>query len=159
MDTSEIFIKMCDCEEIQRQWKALDGDFIESKNKIFIIGSDAFGCRKLLEKMPACRIAIPNETIKVVKSSERYPRELSYKILNITARKLLYPIWLPRQDQIQEMMGEPQNCRYLLKRLNEWAVDHTYGWMLNASMEQLWLAFYMWEKHQKTWDGEKWVKK
>ncbi|TES89947.1 MAG: hypothetical protein E3J87_11075 [Candidatus Cloacimonadota bacterium] len=25
-----------------------------------------------------------------------------------------------------------------------------------TSMEQLWLAFYMWEKHEKTWDGEKW---
>ena len=27
-----------------------------------------------------------------------------------------------------------------------------------GSMEQLWLAFYMYEKHGKTWDGKKWDK-
>jgi len=30
---------------------------------------------------------------------------------------------------------------------------------LFKSMEQLWLAFYMHEKHKKIWDGKKWKKK
>lgn len=132
MDTSEIFIKMCDCEEIQKfraceekdypdrtKWE--DGDFYY----------------------------IPRQNIVY----------LAYPSGEDPPPPMFNPMWLPRQDQIQEMMGEPQNCRYLLKRLNEWAVDHTYGWMLNASMEQLWLAFYMHEKHGRVWDGEKWRKK
>ena len=29
----------------------------------------------------------------------------------------------------------------------------------NPSMEQLWMAFYMKEKYNKVWNGEKWITK
>ena len=68
-------------------------------------------------------------------------------------------IWLPRQDQLQEMVeGEPLQQLY---RFNEWLTDcakepENYHHNFENSMEQLWLAFVMKEKYQKTWDGEKW---
>ena len=81
----------------------------------------------------------------------------------------LHFVWLPRQDQIQEMMYELPpfkekwtigvarvacpNCITL--DLKDFSEDDCK--MLLESMEQLWLAFYMHEKHQKTWDKEKWV--
>lgn len=62
--------------------------------------------------------------------------------------------WLPRQDQIQGMIGES-----------------IYGLMMGVfdffgsrscpkveTGEQLWLAFYMHEKFRKTWTGTKWIK-
>ena len=74
-------------------------------------------------------------------------------------------VWLPRQDQLQEML--------------EWAKKGTYGVLLidafynwskktfnpqpfgndSMSWEQLWLAFVMKEKYNKTWSGEEWVTK
>ena len=72
-------------------------------------------------------------------------------------------IWLPRQDQIQEMMNKLPRCSCMVCltiHLNEFLNNHLEGlYERNIdTMEQLWLAFYMSEKHQKFWDGEKWVK-
>ena len=78
-------------------------------------------------------------------------------------------IWLPRQDQLQEMvlpvLKEKHNKIYDLKAMNRqanwfWALFSL--WMQkdefqSNSMEQLWLAFVMKEKYGKTWSGEDWV--
>ena len=71
-------------------------------------------------------------------------------------------IWLPRQDQIQEMIKT--NILDLLNKFYKYVFDDL-SWMFNKdhtikfnSMEQLWLAFYMYEKHGKIWNGEKWLK-
>ena len=71
------------------------------------------------------------------------------------------PIWLPRQDQLQEMVGgfEAGFVDWFHWR------NAIYPHMQNpfnkewrfTSMEQLWLAFVMKENHNKTWDGNKWV--
>lgn len=72
-------------------------------------------------------------------------------------RPLTPYIWLPRQDQLQEMVNE------------DWAITfaHFCVWFSKyelillgdiKSMEQLWLAFVMKEKYGKVWDGEDWIK-
>ena len=78
-------------------------------------------------------------------------------------------IWLPRQDQLQEMLPEyshfgllgafydfvfcpPDEDRIMgdeAKYVEEYPKQFT-------SMEQLWLAFVMKEKFNKVWDGETW---
>jgi len=106
MDTSETYIKMCDCPEIQ-----------EGHGELTWIQEDFCGWKN---------------------------------------KKLL---WLPRQDQIQEMLGYAigalvndfhQYCELDLKMYENPS-------NLPRIMEQLWLAFYMHEKHKKIWDGEKWA--
>ena len=65
-------------------------------------------------------------------------------------------VWLPHQDQLQGMYNHLLNCvdklvvfyRFVARERPE------YG----NTMEQLWLAFVMWELHKKKWDGNKWVK-
>jgi len=80
-----------------------------------------------------------------------------------------YVIWLPRQDQLQEMVIEK----------GEWITDEIYRLVCDfstfvevicvmgrgdyrlrdfKSYEQLWLAFVMREKYGKVWNGEDWVK-
>jgi hypothetical protein len=62
-------------------------------------------------------------------------------------------IWLPRQDQLQEMVGEKIENNYsITKRFLRFIPGNP-----ESSMEQLWLAFVMKEKFNKTWDGENWV--
>jgi len=75
--------------------------------------------------------------------------------------------WLPRQDQLQGMVGNYEEAKRKIKSFfYDWAeftcpfaedfnYDDSY-WESFASMEQLWLAFVMFELHGKRWDGEKW---
>ncbi len=74
--------------------------------------------------------------------------------------------WLPRQDQLQEMVGGyPEHW---VGFVNWTEVDYPVRvyplqqkqpkpfWHF-ASMEQLWLAFVMDGLYQKRWNGEDWV--
>ncbi len=125
MDTSETYIKMCDCPEIQlqipisRDW---GNPYYEPRNFI--------ADRK--------RGSLFNED-----DGYYYP----------TADKDAI-VWLPRQDQLQEMVES--TCPVdLLTRFQRWvAFDEEDS--PDDSMEQLWLAFVMKEKHNKIWNGEVW---
>ena len=85
-------------------------------------------------------------------------------------------IWLPRQDQLQEMLRSRTAgiLRYpqLVVALSRWLEANDYLETIPAfakfseatscpffSMEQLWLAFVMKELYQKVWSGTEWTKK
>lgn len=73
-----------------------------------------------------------------------------------------YQAWLPRQDQIQEMLPDIFSYREIVPLTQKFAkftvmVIQKYRFM-GRTMEQFWLAFYMHEEHKKTWNGEKWLK-
>ncbi len=74
----------------------------------------------------------------------------------VDGNDLLWPLF--RQDQLQEMWLEGHDCIPvgLTKLLSEFlALDFKYSLSL-LSMEQLWLAFVMKEKHEKVWTGTEW---
>jgi hypothetical protein len=71
-------------------------------------------------------------------------------------------IWLPRQDQLQEMIlqdGE-HDIHSLLRmffKFYERPGDYDlYEWK-GYSFEIIWLVFIMKEKFNKTWNGEAWI--
>ena len=68
-------------------------------------------------------------------------------------------IWLPRQDQLQEMLMNPPNtlCPDILTMLRLFNTFASVNPQF-TSMEQLWLGFVMKEKYEKVWDGERWKK-
>ena len=145
MDLSKEYIKMCDCPEIQDGWEPTRGDnYILGdampNNKHFAV--IVLGC--CWEKCSGCR----------------------YEVEDLKAEC----IWIPRQDQLQEMYcsipkdGKHQKeapsylacCNVLCEEIYEFSKKDCE--MGLQSMEQLWLAFVMWELYQKRWDGEKWIK-
>ena len=77
-------------------------------------------------------------------------------------------IWLPRQDQLQDMldltcaMFPLQECNRLF---TNWCIENKYSsgeyifkpLYLFQSMEQLWLAFIMSKTFGKEWNGNEWV--
>ena len=72
-------------------------------------------------------------------------------------------IWLPRQDQLQDMLAW-KNISIICSELTDFACSpESYEPYLGSfvqkwgSMEQLWLAFVMKEKYNKVWDGEEWI--
>ena len=134
MDTSETYIKMCDCEEIQNIRHAEDcvdrnewwqsGDYVYTKDAEYVFN------------VCGVRHCVADTGYFSDKDS----------------------IWLPRQDQLQEMVrGKHESTWQLIVRLWKWWVKREAP-DRNASMEQLWLAFVMKEKN-KTWNGEKWQKR
>jgi len=71
-------------------------------------------------------------------------------------------VWLPCQDQIQEMLLQYYGLHSIVKKF--WKFEQKMRKEENVgipseSMEQLWLAFYMDEKHDKIWNGKKWRSK
>ena len=65
--------------------------------------------------------------------------------------------WLPRQDQLQEMVKKEGN----IWDFNRWFYKKTEGeitkyYLQFTSMEQLWLALVMKEKHNKIWNNGNW---
>ena len=128
MDTSQIYIEMCaKAEEIQAAWKPRAGDF-------YIYGKQW-----------------TEHGVEVLGSVYQYVFAPDF-------------IWLPRQDQLQKMMGLP------LWRLNfdysKWLYDVDDNGFCDfhikhdhlefTSMEQLWLAFVMWELYKKRWGEIEW---
>ena len=70
-------------------------------------------------------------------------------------------VWLPRQDQLQEMVKQ-KTLLMSLKHFCDWSLLQDEEFFKTqcdkvTSMEQLWLAFVMKEKYNKTWNGKEWI--
>ncbi|MBE3137682.1 MAG: hypothetical protein IMZ43_09895 [Thermoplasmata archaeon] len=68
--------------------------------------------------------------------------------------------WLPRQDQLQEMIKRFNPCTYpvrgLVDAFYEFVSDEQ-DWKKYITMEQFWLAFVMKKRYRKVWNGEEWI--
>ncbi len=135
MDTSELYIKMCDCPEIQDEWVVRSGDWAMIIDPEFDEGPEMLDWTNWATEF----------TFEPEKDGKEYLRERG--------------TWLPRQDDIQKMSGE-KNLPHLAWLFDKFCSPnslHPYykDYRVNAftSMEQLWLAFYMKEKHNKVWDS------
>ncbi len=78
-------------------------------------------------------------------------------------------IWLPRQDQLQDMVSDKWTIQEMLLVFDGFIFPHSSKWTKESaakrrkyasqfilSMEQLWLAFVMKEKFNKKWNGKVW---
>lgn len=75
-------------------------------------------------------------------------------------------VWLPRQDQIQDLLLEEYLSVFdLLWEFHEFCdttgkkypASNPHTWFFN-SIEQLWLGFYMKAIYNKIWEGKTWTK-
>ncbi len=138
MDDTLTYINMCEKSEIQKDWKPKDGDFVWHGDE----GEEAFG-------------------------HHEYPVEGRIVILSDIETEAWWHnwLWLPRQDDLQGMIDRSilnETSLALAKRFGKWLEDNSFiGSCLTEivrknSMEQLWLAFVMKEKYNKTWNGKDW---
>lgn len=132
MDKTEQFIKMSDCPEVQKYRKGQKDFHIGDLIANFLLGK--------YSKANFQGIVIFEQ------HDEIRERQLA--------------VWLPRQDDIQKMMRK--DYKNTLDMLCDFyaviTVDQPTGFqqMFEVSMEQLWLVFYMYKKHKKKWNGERW---
>ena len=142
MDTSKEYIKMCKhAKEIQDLWKPKFSDFVfhfvEDLEEVGIVVS-------CLRKSPDIYV---NGRVKYI-----------YKLDTLC--------WIPRQDQLQELSWNTDiaenNITHLLMRFYDTIhgndpEDRDFYWTQFNTLEQLWLTFYMWSKHHKTWNDNQWI--
>ena len=121
MDTSETYIKMCDCPEIQDH-------------------------RPNIQTLVWCT-GICHE------HGNTYWQKPGRMVFGGSSSRKV--IWLPRQDQLQEMVKWTTPFYHMLIELSVFYRD-TAGIGELSSWEQLWLAFVMKEKHGKVWAGTEW---
>lgn len=158
MDTSETYIKMCQkATEIQAVWKPAEGDyFYQPTSRPFLEGQFCvYDVRLLIRGPESGRLCFP-EIVSGGPWGEYNEDGLEY--IDDTARL----IWLPRQDQFQEMI-EGTAPAVLMAFANE-AFDRDHDWIeviapykALASMEQMWLCYVMSERYQRRWTGEEWA--
>ena len=138
MDVTIEYSKMCDkAEEIQKLWKFTKGDYFTSVKQAEIKIGPTIVDNFWLE----------DEYTKEVIEKEGYPKEW---------------IWLPRQDQLQDMMkihtvSEVKECIEDCEFTDD--VDdirHT-SYDEFKSLEMFWLAYVMHERFEKSWGGLKWI--
>jgi hypothetical protein len=73
----------------------------------------------------------------------------------------LISMWLPRQDQLQAMIGDyPAQCKLLAPHMMKMTIFDSIntGSDFVESMEQLWITIVMKEKFNKVWKNTDWVK-
>ncbi len=87
---------------------------------------------------------------------------------DISDGNMIYPkyVWLPRQDQLQDMLKYKVHKHFLAYKFALWCHGgqefgkiipaHNTGVDGDNSMEQLWLAFVMKENYDKKWNGKDW---
>ena len=149
MDKSKEYIEMCrKATELQELWKPEIGDYC------------------------VCPIHSDELPIEILTHDGRQPI-----LQNVLPPQITY-VWLPRQDQLQEMVVDACQCRmdwmhkgtelnnftnwcccYFDKQQCDYASEH--NWEKNIpnfcrSWEQYWLVFVMLTKYKKVWNITEW---
>jgi len=149
MDKTEQYIKMCEkAEEIQDCSWGNEGDYFYKR--------DGIGYGLWL----VCKVEYGSLWCSGQRMNEA---PFNGKLVQFMAPGNY--IWLPRQDQLQEMVGDApysniKNAMWsILDDLHKYAfTPNIFNEFIPTTMEQLWLAFVMKEKYNQIWNGEKWLK-
>ncbi len=142
MDTTKEYILQC-----EKAWADLKRDIYFS-DVVYIRNKDGSGgwiVTQWVENSPACF---------KYEENKKYPDMIS-KGLCQAQNSIGFVVW--KQDQLQKMadinvsQASPLSWVFAIFVRNNFLIS-------DYSMEQLWLAFVMKEKYQKTWNGKEWVK-
>lgn len=132
MDISKEFFEMCGkATEIQENHKIVSGDYFNGDE----ICEDIFECKN----------------------------DEGYLIKSIYGKWFLPSecVWLPRQDQLQDMLTElsPKGRFVFLMKWMDESLWCNKRLNCDTSAEIIWLVCIMDRKFNKEWDGKEWIKK
>jgi len=166
MDTSPEYIKMMSRNYDLRLFKFYTGftesDYIYDGKNVFILGHDHLLVKQYFDHNHFCvRIAL-YKPVEALSYNSDGMSCIEAKDGSYNVNSIYNPVWLPRQDQLQEMVFElvqskPGKCRTRLMKLFAEFLEFVGDSGANYdSFEQLWLAFVMKEKYNKVWNGNDW---
>ncbi len=172
MDTSKTYIKMCEKAEEIQELKRCPRSTIPHRDETKVMPGDVFYCKGSMSGDYYVGPDFSEGDIFV--SGEVSCVHMDYPDAHIRKDESRYSyddaplIWLPRQDQLQEMVIN--NPFKGLLNMHFFFADFFYDETMEevgcgsqpiepqkfTSMEQLWLAFVMKEKYNKAWNGKEW---
>ncbi len=144
MDTSEIYIKMCEkAEEIQALSPNPEDNNPHSPTQ--------------WDRDYVSHFYLPHEKrVEILK----WDNDTNQPIIGDYNDDTTDAIWLPHQDQLQEMTKECclvcQSCD--LERFGNSMIDKWDDMNYMPTWEQYWLMYTMAKKYKKFWDGTDWIK-
>ena len=146
---------MCEkAVEVQMGWKPMEGDWFFA-DEVRCLACQWF-CQEY--NYPSIYFAMTEDMSCIIPEGSSPTTELKMGRGEFIFKKYMFPTWLPRQDQLQKMVEDKDGCEeYWYNRLI--ADFNIYCMKIKDpifSPEQLWLAFVMKEKYNKTWNGEDW---
>jgi len=173
VDTSNEYIKMCTHPLLWELWEPKAGDFVHVKEKdeVITLGHDWVGVKKIrVSRGPVVEIAYLDTPVEICKAPDAAPvitEGISEGRNRYYFRRFTAPIWLPRQDQIQEMLRKetaPPTAFLVFQDFSSWLFKFQ-DWLRNhcdvafTTLEKLWLMFFMysvdellWNKYKKVWE-------
>lgn len=158
MDTSKEYVKMCsEAPEIQALHKPEEGDFYCNGGFKGSIYHENPGPVKVccgVQQDEKCVVTLCGPHNNWETDGDRANR-----------------VWLPRQDQLQEMVirwgkdPKPEYWPLLLFGFVDWSKNYaliTERYMKEPcpfpdTLEKLWFSFVMHDKYKKMWNGEEWI--
>ncbi len=157
MDASEQYIKMCDYEETQNDHKWNLGDYYWSPamadmtKQFNTLNNDKGLSDYIFDEKWSLGIFFDGNLL-----CDSCNEEVSmYPFDKFSPASEM--IWLPRQDQLQDMVLKnisfAEKISFLHCYLTRIKPDYI------NTMEQAWLSFLMAYNHNKEWDGEQWISK
>ena len=166
MNFSKDYIKMCDCDEVQKHRKPESNAFLGQDviDKYEIELGDYYyfePCDTDLNE-GFCSLFIGDKVDNIVKYFDNPYFCADYSIRH---KKDTYyfkkVLWLPFQYQIQQMIHQYGSCSFkLLQDFYNWCIvqrKERIETIKGCTLEELWLMFYMWREHYKIWNGERWI--
>ncbi|MCK4297188.1 MAG: hypothetical protein KAX28_11095 [Candidatus Marinimicrobia bacterium] len=166
------FVKQCEqAFQLQKNWKPKVGDYVWRKYTFFSEEIDKQFWDK--DKMEEIIILTYASEIEGYFHATKDGETRIFNSHNEAHKKTC--IWLPTQEQLQEMVSDMVYARYLKKQPKHYFIQfqkkeiahkilltEIFNYLIwgknpkDTSMNELWLAFVMSEKYNKFWTGEKW---
>lgn len=181
MDTSEDFIKMCrKAEEIQAKWEPNIGDYHIWNDAVSIIGLSNFEGYTHVEARDK-KIWGGGDYARFIVGEYKEWVLMCFDICEVPGlkktisesieyfkdayRDYAHCLWLPRQDQLQDMITIDRTNLNKKYPNHVFLFDYFFGWWDSEyeytqsfkSAEQSWLAYVMEYEYSKQWDGTDWV--
>lgn len=162
MDKSKKYIKMCfEAKEIQKLWKPQEGDFYAYEDAIcdrpvYCVETRSLNHPKDDDFCTFCNSQFDGFNDAMCQHQAFFKgKSKTYDMLSGLN------VWLPRQDQLQEMgwkgMVDIGNTNRSLHRIFSKHITENFDRLKKLkSMEQLWLSFLMYSKFTKTWESKEW---
>lgn len=143
MDKTEQYIKMCEKAELEHEMQVGDCYIHKANNDLGLI------------------------THRYNKDTGKVEKEDLFQFRNLTRKCNSYDlipshiVWLPRQDQLQEIINYEYPC-ILIGEFHRWFTDIFIEKHFDLdrrmwTLEQLWLGHTMYKVFNKVWDGVDWV--
>ena len=104
---------------------------------------------------------IPKTGDILAKEINKYSFAILVVYLSYNATRIKDYIWLPTQEQLQKMIFKNVSVIFMLNGFYKWCMENLEYINQFTTMEELWLAYVMYEKYSKIWDNKKgkWIKK